>query len=140
MFSPEEVRSLSRARERLWPEIDQAAMQIPDHIFQRILERRSATLKSLETPVQFIKKTKRQDAIVDVSPDKGAVEAIDEEGDQTTNENGCACDCPECVANDCADCSAEDCADPNCADARLSAMLKARVADAIQSWKHELPS
>jgi HK97 family phage prohead protease len=31
-----------------------------------------------------------------------------------TNENGCDCQCPECVDNDCLNCSDPDCTDENC--------------------------
>lgn len=35
----------------------------------------------------------------------------EEEGD---NDNGCHCQCPECVADNCNDCSDPDCDDPDC--------------------------
>lgn len=34
--------------------------------------------------------------------------------DADPNDNGCACDCPECQANNCEDCSDESCSDPMC--------------------------
>jgi len=33
-----------------------------------------------------------------------------------TNEEGCDCDCPECLDDDCENCSMEDCDDENCAE------------------------
>jgi uncharacterized protein len=33
-----------------------------------------------------------------------------------SNEDGCDCDCSECLANDCENCSMEDCEDPECAE------------------------
>jgi HK97 family phage prohead protease len=30
------------------------------------------------------------------------------------NDDGCDCDCPECIDNDCANCSDPECDDPNC--------------------------
>jgi HK97 family phage prohead protease len=38
--------------------------------------------------------------------------------EKRSNENGCDCDCPECLDDDCADCSDPDCDDPNCEQQR----------------------
>jgi uncharacterized protein len=50
--------------------------------------------------------------------------------EKRTNDDGCDCDCPECVANDCADCSDPDCEDEDCSssDAYLSRSLMTRLS------------
>jgi HK97 family phage prohead protease len=55
-----------------------------------------------------------------------------------TNENGCDCDCPECVDDNCADCSDPECVDPNCQQERSlrkanldAALLRVRISQAL---------
>lgn len=47
------------------------------------------------------------------------------------NANGCACQCPECVAGDCPDCSDDDCSDAVCeaAQERSTDKLLAAILD-----------
>jgi HK97 family phage prohead protease len=45
---------------------------------------------------------------------RSRVAAVKHEHRAEPNQNGCECDCEECVDNDCDNCSNPDCVDPNC--------------------------